>query len=79
MSTKTPEQMAEEYVEAEFKGHGGPSARTLCRLDFLAGYQAAKQKPAVAIEDHTGDGRSCCTWCSEVAFRDGYRTAKEEK
>jgi len=53
-STKTPEQMAEEYAEeksrADYIGSDGErkwyrSGRgTFSRVDFLAGYQAAKQQ-----------------------------------
>lgn len=39
--SKTPEEMAEEYVEAEFKGNGGNVSRAVCKHDFMSGYKAA--------------------------------------
>lgn len=41
---KTPEQIAEEYVEAEFPRGGGLMARAVCKHDFLAGYEARKNE-----------------------------------
>jgi len=48
---KTPEQMAEEYIES-FKGDksilGGKIGLSACRLSFLAGYKAAQEHNADA-------------------------------
>jgi hypothetical protein len=56
--TKTPEQMAEEYIE-NFKGDqatlGGKIGLSACRLSFLAGYKAAQDHIADAskkVDDH---------------------------
>lgn len=38
---ETPEELAEEYVEAEFKGNGGNVSRAVCKYDFMSGYKAA--------------------------------------
>ncbi len=38
---KTPEQMADEYVEIEFKGNGSNVSRAVCKHDYMSGYKAA--------------------------------------
>lgn len=42
--SKTPEEMAEEYVKAEWDRSAKGVCLEYCRWDFLAGYKAAQDK-----------------------------------
>jgi hypothetical protein len=44
---KTPEELAEEYAKYHYDVHND---RVLAKMDFLAGYQAAKDEYKVAID-----------------------------
>ncbi len=53
MSTKTPEEMAEEHANKEMPDRPKENIwKAVCKFDFLAGYQAAKDEYKVAIDTY---------------------------
>lgn len=68
-STKTPEQMAEEYSkQITMQDHCDSEAAWYAEKDFLAGYQAAKPQWISVKERLPEIGAPCLVTCHEERY-----------